>query len=69
MENARLLQEVQQSAQRLQGVVEDLKTTQTQLVRGETLRAIGQLASGMAHHLNNLFAVLMGRAELALRAG
>jgi signal transduction histidine kinase/CheY-like chemotaxis protein/HAMP domain-containing protein len=69
MENARLLQEAQQSAQRLQGVVEDLKTTQGQLVRGETLRAIGQLASGMAHHLNNLFAVLVGRAELALRAG
>jgi len=69
MENARLLQEAQQSAQQLQGVVEDLKTTQTQLVRGETLRAIGQLASGMAHNLNNLFAVLVGRAELALRAG
>jgi signal transduction histidine kinase/CheY-like chemotaxis protein/HAMP domain-containing protein len=69
VENARLLQDAQHSAQRLQGVVEDLKTTQAQLVRGETLRAIGQLSSGMAHHLNNLFAVLVGRAELALRAG
>lgn len=68
VENARLLQEAQHSAQRLQGVVEDLKTTQAQLVRVETLRAIGQLSSGMAHHLNNLFAVLVGRAELALRA-
>ncbi|PYO58765.1 MAG: hypothetical protein DMD83_02360, partial [Candidatus Rokuibacteriota bacterium] len=62
-------QEARSSAQRLHGVVEDLKTTQAQLVRGETLRAIGQLSSGMAHHLNNLFAVLVGRAELALRAG
>ena len=69
VENARLLQEARQSAQRLHGVVEDLKTTQAQLVRGETLRAIGQLASGMAHHLNNLFAVIVGRAELALRTG
>jgi signal transduction histidine kinase/HAMP domain-containing protein len=68
VENARLLQEAQHSAQRLQGVVEDLKTTQAQLVRVETLRAIGQLSSGMAHHLNNLFAVLIGRTELALRA-
>ncbi|PYO28577.1 MAG: hypothetical protein DMD86_16115, partial [Candidatus Rokuibacteriota bacterium] len=66
VENARLLQEARSSAQRLHGVVEDLKTTQAQLVRGETLRAIGQLSSGMAHHLNNLFAVLVGRAELAL---
>jgi signal transduction histidine kinase/CheY-like chemotaxis protein/HAMP domain-containing protein len=69
VENARLLEEAQQSAQRLHGVVEDLKTTQAQLVRSETLRAIGQLASGMAHHLNNLFALLVGRAELALQAG
>jgi CheY-like chemotaxis protein/anti-sigma regulatory factor (Ser/Thr protein kinase) len=36
------------------------------LVRGETLRAMGQLASGMAHHLNNLFAVILGRTELLL---
>ncbi len=69
VENARLLQEAQQSAQRLHGVVQDLKTTQAQLVRSETLRAIGQLASGMAHHLNNLFALLVGRAELAIKAG
>jgi len=66
VENARLLQDAQQSAQRLKGVVEDLKTTQSQLVRGETLRALGQLSSGMAHHLNNLLAVIVGRAELAL---
>jgi CheY-like chemotaxis protein len=46
--------------------VDDLKSTQTQLVRGETLRAMGQLSSGMAHHLNNLFAVILGRVELLL---
>jgi CheY-like chemotaxis protein len=47
-------------------VVDDLKSTQGQLVRGETLRAMGQLSSGMAHHLNNLFAVILGRVELML---
>jgi len=66
VDNARLLDEAQQSAQRLQAVVDDLRTTQDQLVRGETLRAIGQLSSGMAHHLNNLFAVILGRTELLL---
>lgn len=66
VENARLLQEAQQSATQLQRVVDDLKTTQEQLVRGETLRAMGQLSSSMAHHLNNLFAVILGRTELAL---
>ena len=66
VDNARLLEEAQESARRLQTVVDDLKATQEQLVRGETLRAIGQLASGMAHHLNNLFAVILGRTELIL---
>jgi len=66
-DNARLLEEAQQSAEQLQSVVEDLKTTQEQLVRGETLRAMGQLSSGMAHHLNNLFAVILGRTGLLLR--
>jgi signal transduction histidine kinase len=66
VDNARLLEEAQESARRLQTVVDDLSTTQEQLVRGETLRAMGQLASGMAHHLNNLFAVVLGRTELLL---
>jgi signal transduction histidine kinase/CheY-like chemotaxis protein len=63
VDNARLLQEAQQSATQLQSVVDDLRATQAQLVRGETLSAIGKLASGMAHHLNNLFAVILGRIE------
>jgi signal transduction histidine kinase/CheY-like chemotaxis protein len=66
VDNARLLEEAQDSARRLQIVVDDLKLTQERLVRGETLRAMGQLASGMAHHLNNLFAVILGRTELLL---
>src|SRR5712691_7583007 len=66
VDNARLLQEAQQSANQLQIVVDDLRATQAQLVRGETLSAIGKLASGMAHHLNNLFAVILGRLETLL---
>ena len=66
VDNSRLLEEAQASASRLQNVVDDLQSTQTQLVRGETLRAMGQLSSGMAHHLNNLFAVILGRVELML---
>jgi signal transduction histidine kinase/CheY-like chemotaxis protein len=66
VDNARLLAEAQQSARQHQSVVDDLRTTQAQLVRGETLSAIGKLASGMAHHLNNLFAVILGRLETLL---
>ncbi len=66
VDNARLIEDVQQSARQHQSVVDDLRTTQAQLVRGETLAAIGKLASGMAHHLNNLFAVILGRLETVL---
>jgi signal transduction histidine kinase/CheY-like chemotaxis protein len=66
VDNARLLEEAQDAARQLQSVVDDLKATQAQLVRGETLSAIGKLASGMAHHLNNLFAVILGRLETLL---
>ncbi|PYO56671.1 MAG: hypothetical protein DMD83_13220 [Candidatus Rokuibacteriota bacterium] len=62
VDNARLLEDAQQSARRLQAVVDDLRTTQAQLVRAETLRAVGQLSSRMARHLNNLFRVIRGRA-------
>ncbi|HEX6775999.1 MAG TPA: GAF domain-containing sensor histidine kinase, partial [Methylomirabilota bacterium] len=66
VDNARLLGEAQESARQRQSVVDDLRATQAQLVRGETLSAIGKLASGMAHHLNNLFAVILGRLETLL---
>src|SRR5215813_594065 len=66
VDNARLLDDAQQAARQRQRVLDDLRATQAQLVRGETLSAIGKLASGMAHHLNNLFAVILGRLETLL---
>ena len=66
LENARLLEDSRLTTERLQSVVEDLRTAQTRLVEGETVRALGQMASGMAHHLNNLLAVVSGRLQLLL---
>jgi GAF domain-containing protein/CheY-like chemotaxis protein/anti-sigma regulatory factor (Ser/Thr protein kinase) len=57
IENARLYQAVKQA-------YEELSRTQEQLVRGETLRALGELASGAAHHMNNLLAVVVGRVQI-----
>jgi signal transduction histidine kinase len=59
LENARLYDEARRA-------LDELKATQDQLVRVETLRAVGELASGMAHHLNNLLAVIVGRSQLLL---
>jgi GAF domain-containing protein/CheY-like chemotaxis protein/anti-sigma regulatory factor (Ser/Thr protein kinase) len=58
LENARLYQ-------RAQAAYEELSRAQAQLVRAETLRALGELASGAAHHLNNLLTVILGRVQLA----
>ncbi|HEU4439054.1 MAG TPA: GAF domain-containing protein [Methylomirabilota bacterium] len=59
MENARLVSD-------LRGTLDDLQAAQETLVRGATLRAVGELAAGAAHHLNNLMAVVLGRAQLLL---
>ena len=66
VDNARLLQEARLSTNRLRSAMEDLRTTQTRVVEGETLRAMGQMASGMAHHVNNLLAIISGRTQLLL---
>jgi signal transduction histidine kinase/CheY-like chemotaxis protein len=66
LDNARLLEEARLTTERLQAVVQDLRTAQTRLVEGETVRALGQMASGMAHHLNNLLAIVSGRLQLLL---
>jgi signal transduction histidine kinase/CheY-like chemotaxis protein len=66
VDNARMLQDSRQSADRLQQALDDVNAAQARLVQGETLRALGELTSGMAHHLNNLLAVILGRVELLL---
>jgi GAF domain-containing protein/CheY-like chemotaxis protein/anti-sigma regulatory factor (Ser/Thr protein kinase) len=61
IENARLVEN-------LQSALDELKVTQEQLVRGETLRSLGEMAAGAAHHLNNLLAVVVARIQLLLRS-
>jgi signal transduction histidine kinase len=59
VENARLVGD-------LRHTLDDLRAAQETLVRGATLRAVGELAEGAAHHLNNLMAVVLGRTQLLL---
>ena len=47
---------------------QDLATTKEQLVQREKLAAMGQLASGVAHELNNPLQGVLGYAELMLAA-
>jgi GAF domain-containing protein len=59
LDNARLVGDLRRT-------LEDLRAAQETLVRGATLRAVGELAAGAAHHLNNLMAVVLGRTQLLL---
>jgi signal transduction histidine kinase/CheY-like chemotaxis protein len=45
----------------------DVQTKAERLVQGETLRALGELAGGAAHHLNNLLTIVVGRTQLLHR--
>jgi len=57
IENARLFAELTHSYQ-------ELRQAQDELIRSEKLRALGQMAAGFAHELNNVLAIILGQAEL-----
>ena len=57
IENARLYAELNESYQ-------NLLKTQDELIRAEKLRALGEMAAGVAHDLNNTLATVLGQTEL-----
>ena len=57
IEHARLFAELNLSYQ-------DLRQAQDELVRSEKLRALGQMAAGIAHDLNNALAAILGQVQL-----
>jgi signal transduction histidine kinase/DNA-binding response OmpR family regulator len=50
----------------LQVAYDSLKATQDQLISAERLKALGQMAAGVAHDFNNVLNGVMGRAQLLL---
>ncbi|MFB3816259.1 MAG: PAS domain S-box protein [Candidatus Methylomirabilales bacterium] len=57
IENAGLFAELNRS-------YESLQHAQDEMIRSEKLRALGQMAAGVAHELNNVLAIILGQAEL-----
>lgn len=68
--NAQLYAELRSYAQNLESMVEkrteELRHTQAQLIRTEKLAAVGRLAAGIAHEVNNPLQPIMNCLEVAI---
>ena len=58
---------LRESNRHLERALAELHQTQAQVVQQERLRALGQMASGVAHDFNNALAKILGFNELLLR--
>ena len=67
IQNAQLYEDARAHEIEARRALDELRRTQEQLVRMEKLRALGEMASGVAHDFNNVLAVILGRVQLLQR--
>ena len=66
-ERKQMEEQLRESNRQLDQAVTDLQKTQQQVVQQTSLRALGQMASGMAHDFNNTLSPIIGFSELLLK--
>ncbi|MDH4179838.1 MAG: GAF domain-containing protein, partial [Armatimonadota bacterium] len=68
LEKAHRYAENQKQLDRLATLLEDLRSTQSQLVQSERLASLGTLAAGVAHVINNPLAAVVARTNSLLES-
>jgi signal transduction histidine kinase/ActR/RegA family two-component response regulator len=64
--NSGLEEEVRKRTSHLEKANQELRRTRSRLVQSEKLKALGQMASGVAHDFNNTLAGIIGNTQLLL---
>jgi len=67
LERGEGVDELERIRDRFHAMVKTLKDNQTKIVRTERRAAIGQIAAGISHELNNPIEIISGFAEMLLR--
>jgi signal transduction histidine kinase len=66
IQNSLLYDESKRAYEDARQAYDELSVAQEYMVRSEKLRALGEMAGGVAHDFNNVLSVILGRAQLAL---
>jgi signal transduction histidine kinase len=67
IEKTGLYERLEIQAETMKAVIKELKTTQQQSVNAETVSALSNLASGMAHDFGNTLGTILEKVQLLLR--
>lgn len=65
--NHRLEEAVKARTQELSNALEELRDVQGQVIQQEKLRALGTMASGVVHDVNNALSVILGLGEFVMK--
>jgi DNA-binding response OmpR family regulator len=60
-------EQLQRRTRELEATLDDLRATQKQVIQQERIRALGAMASGIAHDMNNSLTMVLGYGDMLLK--